>query len=273
MHIAITGGAGRLGRALLSLLLSQGQTVHSVDRVPFPNLPQGATHTTLDMRDYHAVLEASRGCDAVVHLAALLSPHQAPEPEVYVLNTVTSYHVLAACAAHGIKRVCLASSVNAIGGVYSRAPCYDYFPVNEQHPTYAEDSYSLSKWVLEQQCDAFARRYEDMRIASLRFHGLVPPAPAPEFVNLAQADNAYKHLWGYTHLAAAARSCERAIMSDFNGHEVFYIIAPQTSSPTPSLELARQYFPRAEIRGDLSGHNGFFDCRKAERLLNWKHDE
>jgi UDP-glucose 4-epimerase len=271
MYIAVTGGSGRLGRALLPRLLAQGHTVRSMDRIAFPAVPQGATHTVLDMRDYAAVLEALRGCDAVVHLAALLAPHIAPEPEVYVLNTVTSYHVLAACAAHGIKRVCMASSVNAIGGVYSRAPRYDYFPVNEQHPTYAEDSYSLSKWVLEQQCDAFARRYEDMRIASLRFHGLVPSAPDPAFTNLAQANNAYKHLWGYTHLEAAARSCERAIMAEFTGHEVFYIIAPQTSSPTPSLDLARQRYPHTEIRGDLSGHNGFFDCSKAERLLGWRH--
>jgi UDP-glucose 4-epimerase len=61
-------------------------------------------------------------------------------------------------------------------------------------------------------------------------------------------------------------------MADFSGHEVFYIIAPHTSSSTPSLELARQYYPNAEIRGDLSGHNGFFDCSKAQRVLNWKHD-
>ncbi len=54
--------------------------------------------------------------------------------------------------------------MNAIGGAFSQSPKYDYFPLDEQHPTYAEDPYSLSKWVLEQQADAFACRYEWMKI-------------------------------------------------------------------------------------------------------------
>jgi len=27
------------------------------------------------------------------------------------------------------------------------------------------------------------------------------------------------------------------------------------------------------VRGDLSSHRSFFDCRKAERLLGWRHDQ
>jgi hypothetical protein len=46
--------------------------------------------------------------------------------------------VLSAAATLGIQRVCSASSINAIGGAFSRAPRYDYFPIDEQHPTYVE---------------------------------------------------------------------------------------------------------------------------------------
>ena len=42
-------------------------------------------------------------------------------------------------------------------------------------------------------------------------------------------------------------------------------------SDKPALELARQYFPEAPVRGDLSGRHGFYDCSKAERLLGWTH--
>ena len=92
---------------------------------------------------------------------------------VYADNTLSSYNALSAASTLGIKRICLASSINAIGGAFSRSPRYDYFPLDEKHPTYAEDPYSLSKWVLEQQGDAFARRFEWMTIASLRFHWLL----------------------------------------------------------------------------------------------------
>ena len=72
-------------------------------------------------------------------------------------NVVSSYNALRAAATAGVRRVCQASSVNAIGGRFSRwPPRYDYFPVDEQHPTYAEDPYSLSKWICEQQADAIA---------------------------------------------------------------------------------------------------------------------
>jgi UDP-glucose 4-epimerase len=55
------------------------------------------------------------------------------------------------------------------------------------------------------------------------------------------------------------------------GHEAFFIAAPTTLMDEPSLELKQRYFPDSEVRGDLSGHKGFYDCAKAERLLGWKH--
>src|SRR6202011_523388 len=88
-------------------------------------------------------------------------------------NVAGSYNVLSAAARLGITRVCQASSINATGGAFSRRPRYDYFPLDEVHPTYNEDPYSLSKWICEQQGDSFARRYEHMSIASLRFHWVI----------------------------------------------------------------------------------------------------
>ncbi|HZG68799.1 MAG TPA: hypothetical protein VEZ12_18800, partial [Herpetosiphonaceae bacterium] len=55
--------------------------------------------------------------------------------------------------------------------------------------------------------------------------------------------------------------------------EAFYIVAPDTAVDQPSLALAERYFPGVQIRGDLSGGRGFFDCSKAERLLGWRHDD
>jgi len=229
-------------------------------------------HTVADTRNFGELVASFRGCDAVIHLAALRSPINHPDTVVYADNTVSSYNALSAAATLGIKRVALASSINAIGGAFSRAPRYDYFPVDERHATYAEDPYSLSKWVLEQQGDAFARRFEDMRIASLRFHGLLESRErAVQFASFG-SPMAARHLWAYTLLSEASRACLLAVTADFSGHEAFYIVAPQTAMADPSLDLARQHYPGTPIQGDLSGHAGFFDCGKAERLLGWKHE-
>jgi UDP-glucose 4-epimerase len=165
--------------------------------------------------------------------------------------------------------VCLASSINAIGGAYSRKARYDYFPVDERHPTYCEDAYSLSKWVMEEQAAAFARRYPGMTIASLRFHGLTPArydgTPRHEMQAM------INHLWAYTNIDEGAHACELALLADYAGHEAFFITGPTSVVSIPSAELAARFYPGVPIRGDLSGHRSFYDASKAEQLLHWTH--
>ena len=273
MRIAVTGGNGDMGRNLIPYLLEQGHTVVSLDRtIPAANR-QGVNYLIIDTRDFGQFVSGIRGCEALVHLAAIRAPLNYPDPVVYADNTISSYNALSAASALGIKRVCLASSINAIGGAFSRSPKYDYLPLDEQHPTYAEDPYSLSKWVLEQQADAFARRFEWMKIASLRLHWLLDSRDQAIENAARMVELSIRHLWAYTLLGEASRAILLSISADITGHEVLYIVAPQTAVVQPSLELARQNYPNVEIRGDLSNQTGFFNCDKAKRLLGWKHQE
>lgn len=273
MHIAVTGGSGELGRTLVPYLVEQGHSVRSIDRTLPPGVMGGPNlrYWAADTRDYGEFVGSLRDCDALVHLAAIRSPLTHPDAVVYNENTVGSYNALSAAALHGIKRVCLASSVNAVGGPFSRKAHYDYFPLDEAHPTYSEDPYSLSKWVLEQQADSFARRYEDMSIASMRFHWLVESWDRAREWTPHMGDAAMKHLWAYTLLSEAARACLLALTADFKGHEAFYIVAPHTAIAEPTLAAVAQYYPDTELRGEFPGHTGLYSCAKAERMLGWKH--
>ena len=274
MHIAITGSSGRVGGAIVEMALAQGHSIVSIDRVPpapgvaRPNL----SFVQADITDYAAFEAAMHGCEALVHMAAIPSPGRQPDHVVHNNNVVGSYNALRAAAELGIQRVCQASSINAIGGVYSRMPRYDYFPLDELHPTYSEDPYSLSKWICELQAESIARRYEDMTIASMRFHSVVSDRGTVVGWNKRAGPVLSKHLWGYTRFDAAARACLMSLSAGYKGAEAFYIVGPDSSSDVPSLELARQFFPNVPVRGDLSGQRGFFDCSKAERLLGWKHE-
>jgi UDP-glucose 4-epimerase len=274
MDIAVTGGSGRLGQVVIDHLIAQGHTVRSLDRALSQRIHRsaGAIRTLqVDLTDLPAVTGALRSCEAVVHLAAYPGPHGQPPGVVYANNTLASYNVLSATASLGIRHICLASSVNAIGGIGSRAGRYDYFPVDEEHPTYNEDDYSLGKWVMEQQAGSFARRFPEVTLSSLRFHGLPDTPPEPQR-GLEGADGpAARTLWGWTLIGEAARACELALQAGFTGHEVFFITAPRTTSSVPSLELARHAYPRVPLRGNLSGHRSFYDCSKAARLLGWVH--
>lgn len=282
MRIVVTGGRGRVGRAVVELAAAQGHEVTVVDRAdarPWPEAESGegvfakVKSVNADVMSYDDLERVLDGCDGLVHLAAYPSPHGRPEYETHNNNVVGSYNALQAAVACGVTRVCQASSVNATGASFSRRPRYDYFPLDEGHPTYNEDAYSLSKWICEAQGDSVARRHENMTIASLRFHAVVPSRERVLVTSLEDAERRRLDLWGYTALEAAARACLLSLTADFTGHEAFYIIAPRTAADVPSLDLARHYYPEVPVTGDLSGNASFFSSAKAERILGWRHDD
>ncbi len=272
MKIAVTGGTGTVGSAIIERALSRGDSIVNIDRAAPPAPRAGVTYIQAEIGDYDAMLAAFAGCDAVIHMAAIPFPFKQPDHVVHNNNVVGSYNVMRAAVELGIRRICQASSVNAIGLSYSREAHFDYFPLDEAHPNHAEEPYGLSKWICEQQADSFARRYDDLQIASIRFHWVVENRDvAARNFNVPTQQTA-KHLWGYTLREPAAEACLLAIDDRFKGHEVFYIVAPDTTNDIPSRELAATYFPEIPIRGDLSGHRSFFSSAKAERLLGWRHD-
>jgi UDP-glucose 4-epimerase len=273
MRVAVTGGSGLIGQAVIALGLDQGHTLVNIDlAAPAPCTPAaGVPFRQADVTDYGALERALQGADALVHLAAIPQPFGRPDHEVHNTNVVGSYNALRAAVGAGLARVCQASSVNAVGHCYSRRARYDYFPVDEAHPTYNEDPYSLSKWICERQADSVARRYDGLAVVSLRFHWVAASRSVP---GRAYADPqvAAAYLAGYTRTDAAARACLLALTAPVRGHEVFFIVAPDTAVNTPSLDLARAYYPEVPVRGDLRGNRSFFDSSRAERLLGWSHD-
>lgn len=272
MKIALTGSSGGVGRAIAAQALRDGHSLVSIDRVAPTEPPQGDQRFVLaDMSEYDKLVEAFAGCDALIHMAAIPAPGRHPDHVVHNNNVVGSYNALRAATEHGIMKICQASSVNAIGHSYSRNPRYDYFPIDEEHANYSEEPYSLSKWICEQQADAFARRHEDIRIASMRFHWVVPDRAKAAKNFTVDSDRASHHLFAYTRFDAAADACLKSLNAPFKGHEVFYIVAPDTTVDTPTRELAAKFFPSIPLKGEFGGHQSFFSSAKAERMLGWKH--
>ncbi len=274
MKIALTGGSGGLGRNVARAALREGHEIVSIDQV----LPtdryehKGLRLVQADLRDYSALVNAFGGCDALIHMGAIPNPLVFPDHVVHNNNVVGSYNALRAAAELGITRICQASSVNAIGLAFSRVPRLHYFPVDEAHANYCEDAYSLSKWISEQQADAIARRYHNITIASMRFHYVVPRRADAGKVFGQNSEVGVKQLWGYTGADAAARACLLSLTADFRGHEIFYIVAPDTCVEEKSAELAARHYPDVPVQGELRGRQSFFTSKKAEIMLGWHHE-
>lgn len=161
-------------------------------------------------------------------------------------------------------------SINAIGGCYNEeTPKFRYFPLDEDHPSLAEDAYSLSKHIAEIQADCIARTNPNMSIATLRFHLVTPIRPSIGH----KAGPTRKDIWGWTSSVAAARASLLGLEMKTKGHEMFFVVAPRhCCDGYTASELAKRYYPQTEIRGEMEPNQGFYLCTKAERLLGWTHD-
>jgi NAD dependent epimerase/dehydratase family len=267
MKLAITGACGLLGRHVVETALAEGHTVVAIDRGP-ATVPEqrGLSSMTTDTRDYAALAEAVQGSDAIIHLAAHTTPSAAPEPKVHDDNVASTYHVLLAAEQASIESVCLASSVNVIGARFSKHPHFDYFPVDESHPSYADDPYSLSKWICEQQAKSFALRVPDMSIACLRLHSLRNLEEMTARLPI-RLDQGASDLWGCTPMRLAVRACLASVETDLGGAEVFNVVARKTYHPETSETLRQRHYPSVPVKGKLHGHAAFFDSSKAARML------
>ncbi|PVH95201.1 UDP-galactose 4-epimerase [Periconia macrospinosa] len=276
MKIAVTGAQGCLGKDVVRLCAAAGHSTVQIDRVEAPpnDIPNSEIRTA-DATDYDAMLEALRGCDALIHLASVPRPGILPEAVTYGNNVQSSFNGFRACGELGIKRICYASSINAIGLVFSHIlPVkYAYFPIDEDYPANPTDGYSLAKLGSEMQAKAFANWFPGTKIACLRLHWIIQREQVMEYQKGEEC--AVENLWGYVEPAAAARACLLAVEQahQFEGHQIFNIANPRTTSTEDSTALARKYFPDVEIKDGLDGNRGFWTVHKAETLLGWEHGE
>ncbi len=271
MRVVVTGGAGRIGQAVVRALLERGDDVLVLDmRVPEE---KRCEFVCADVTDFAQILNAFRGMEAVVHLAAIPGPWRNMPQEVMRVNVMGTYHVLEACRQLGILKVVVASSINAVGLSYNRErPRLDYLPIDEQHPARPEDCYSLSKWLGEQVADAMVRLEPNMSIVSLRFHGVVSPEWYPRWREHPRRDipGDFKGLWGYVDIRDAVEAVLKALSVSWTGHQAFFICAADTSSAVPTMELVKAVYPDVPLKRALGEFEGLFDLTKARELLGWQ---
>ncbi len=280
-HVLVTGAAGLIGRAVLRHLRACGIRSTALTLTDPGDLDAlGADRVVIgDATDPTAVADSLTEVDAVIHLAAIPAPSLASGPEVFGMNTRATYTVLDLAGQAGVRRISIASSINALGIRFSPNPAAApvYLPLDSDAPTIAADSYSHSKWVDEATATALARRHGfDVVCLRLPLVGGLGHVPELDDRLLADAGRIARDpslgapdLWLYLETRDAAAAMADALSPRFHGAHVVHVAAPQTSAPYPTEDLLNRYWPGVGRRREFPGRTAPVDLKAATKLFGF----
>ena len=149
--VLITGADGFIGSHLVEELVKRGNDVRAfvlynsfnswgwLDQSP-QEIKSNLDVFAGDIRDPHGVKAAMKGCDVVLHLAALIAiPYSYHSPDTYVdTNIKGTLNIVQAARELGISKVVHTSTSE----VYGTA---QFVPITEEHPLQGQSPYSASK--------------------------------------------------------------------------------------------------------------------------------
>ena len=180
MRILITGGAGFIGSHLADNMLDRGHSVVAIDdlskgsvaNIEHLSEKSAFTFVRADVRDRSALLEAARGAEVIVHLAAAKIPRY--DSALWTITTNLDGTRAALDAAHTNKAKFVLASTS---DVYGRSPA----------PRFAEDgdlvlgpstsrrwSYAATKLCDEHLTLAYKEEF-GLRVSILRLFGTYGP--------------------------------------------------------------------------------------------------
>lgn len=147
--ILITGAGGRLGKELRHGLASLADTVRLGVRRPLDDIQPNEEQYVFDLADEAAVLEATKGVDAIIHFGG--ASLETEWETILDANIRGSYNIYEGARKNGVKRVVYASSVHAIG--YHELETH----IDTDAPVRPDSLYGVSKCFVE----ALSRLYWD----------------------------------------------------------------------------------------------------------------
>lgn len=164
-RVLVTGADGFIGSHLVERLVEVGAKVRAfclynsrgswgwLDEAPAP--VQSSIEVRLgDIRDAAFVRDATKDCEIVLHLAALIAiPYSYAAPESFVdTNVKGTLNVLEAARLHGVSRVVHTSTSEVYGTPATT-------PIRETHALNAQSPYAATKVAADQLAISYQRSF------------------------------------------------------------------------------------------------------------------
>lgn len=288
MKVLVTGASGRFAEFMVKELRGRCDIVLFSRRQP-PADRAGLPWIQGDLNVFDDCKRAVEGVDFIQHLGAVPSPSDHPQlvaarkaqglPEqpfdaTMRTNIMGTYYLMMAAVQAGVKGVVMTGSNCAFGHGYrlSKRPFpIKYLPLDEQHPSDVEDSYSYSKLVGEELLASFTRAY-GVRTYVTRPSGICPPARLQRMAETIAPVTAWSDwMWAYVPSEDLA-AMQRLIMERADAlpaHDVYVANALDSAALEPSQEIVARFHPELLSVTRMTGHEAFWSTAKAQKELGW----
>jgi len=282
MKIGVTGGSGFIGSHVVDHLAGAGHEVVVIDHRVKPHRGD-VQFEDVDVLNLSSVIQATRGCDYVFHLAAVSNVNQAYKYPVYTveLNITGTANVLEAARINGIKRVFFASTVWVYTGTRNEGL------LTEDAPFYIPDAghiYTTSKIASEMTIHNYWQLYQQP-FTILRYG--IPYGPRmreqlviPIFIRKAlkgesitiQGDGSQYRNYVYiddlalAHLSALKEQAENQVYNLEGPRKITIREIAETINKLLGGKVRIEYVPARP--GDYTGKE--VSAEKARRELGWE---
>jgi len=289
MKVLVTGASGRLGKFVVPELEAAGHELVLMSR----REPEAAARWPWvqgDITDFEACMRATEGgIEAIQHLAAQPGPSDHPQmreshkergipfDQTMRSNILGTYYLLEAARDRGIGIFVMTGSNCALGHgfrVSGRDFPLQYLPVDEEHPSDVEDSYSYSKLAGEEMLAMYTRAY-GIRTYALRCAGITPPERRAAMAQNASPTQGWAPwLWAWVGSEDVA-SAHRLLMEraeQIPPHGAFFCNGNDTTALEPTRELVERFKPELlPILRYVEGHATLISNEKLRKTVGWEH--
>jgi len=294
--VLITGANGFIGNTLMRYYKQQGTAVVGVDLCG-----NGDDIIEGDISEPKTISHLLKGCDVIVHTAALVS-NAMKDSDMWRVNVLATRNLIAAAKQHKVRRFVQISSIVAYGNTAAGE-------LDEDHPVHADGgSYVLTKLASEHAV-LVAQASGGIEVVILRPGDVYGPGSRPwiiapleaiaknQFMLPAKGEGFFRPVYvddlirgidlAVCHPDAAGEifnlSCERYITTKeyFAPHYQWLDKkGPMLVSTKVALRVSAIASKVADLMGNLNeaspatvaqlATKSWFSIRKAERILGWK---
>ena len=174
MKVLVTGGNGLIGKSLIKILLNEGIHVRAMDLTKSDIT--GTESCAGSILDINNINQAVRGCDAVIHLAAVLGVKRTETLRLESLNVniLGTVNILDACIKNNVKKIVYVSSSEVYGDQGDKL-------ISETCTPRPKSIYAITKLASEEYVKAYTSSY-NIDYSILRYFSVYGPSQVAEFV-------------------------------------------------------------------------------------------